>query len=342
MRSATVEIYDDIGPAWAGGIDAGAVAKRLAQIGDVDELFVRVNSRGGSAYDGMAMFQLLLEHPAKKVGAVLGVAASAATLPLMACSRIHVPRNGLLMIHDPSIVAEGNEREIEAALAQLRSLKEAVIDVYAQKTGLPTADIRKMMADETWMNGQDAVRLGFADTEDAPVTVPTSAAAALSLSGAIPFKFSRAPGEFNNLLAMSAGLKSGALPVPSVPVVTPAPAPAPELAGPATDVVLAERHRISDIKALCDRAGRPELAADWIERGVPVASVQQAMRDILCQQRPPVGDDCDQMTGSGGRYAREYAAGRETYQAAGITPEQFEKSRRIDDGLETLLPAEWN
>lgn len=69
----------------------------------------------------------------------------------------------MLMIHDPSTIAMGNERDMEKAIETLKEVKESIINAYIAKTGLRHNKIAELMSNETWMNAKKAVELGFAD-----------------------------------------------------------------------------------------------------------------------------------------------------------------------------------
>jgi ClpP class serine protease len=77
---ATLRIYDVI-DSWGGdwGISANEVAQALDQIGDVEEIRVRLNSPGGEVFEGIAIMNLLRSHPARVTAVVDGLAASAAS-----------------------------------------------------------------------------------------------------------------------------------------------------------------------------------------------------------------------------------------------------------------------
>lgn len=326
-----LDIFSDIAPSAEGGIDESVVARQLDAIGDAREITVRINSRGGSAYSGLAIFNLLSQHPARKTGVVLGVAASAATLPLMSCERVHVPSNGQIMLHDPATFAFGGTREFEAAIEQLKGLKDACVAVYASRSGQSRTKVSQMMTEETWLNGEQAVAMGFADSVDTPALIPASAPK--MSSGKLPFRFQHAPTDLDRRLAMTAG---------AYPVSATAAVPAPAAASPDVgEVITRERNRIANIVAACNLAGCPEHAEGWIARGVPLESVQRSLREILCNGRPPVGEFAGNLvSGPDMRFGREFDEQRSTFEANGVSRDAYIRGRRIDTGLETVVPAQ--
>ncbi|MBU2897692.1 Clp protease ClpP [Vibrio hepatarius] len=158
-KTAQLYIYGDIG-GW--DIEAIDLVKALQQIGDKD-LMMRVQSYGGSVYEGLAMFNVIKAHKGKTIGVVDGLAASIATYMLMACDEIHMPENSTFMIHNPSIGAWGEEDEIESALTQVKNAKTTVSSAYVERSGRHLEDVLAAMAQETWFTAQQALEWGLID-----------------------------------------------------------------------------------------------------------------------------------------------------------------------------------
>ena len=70
---------------------------------------------------------------------------------------------GMLMIHNPSAMAAGEKKDMEQAITVLEEVKESILNAYVAKTGLSRNRLAKMMDAETWLNANEAMRLGFVD-----------------------------------------------------------------------------------------------------------------------------------------------------------------------------------
>lgn len=159
-----ISILDVIGQDWMGnGITSARVAGALRAIGNKD-VTVEINSPGGDFFEGLAIYNMLREHPKNITVKVLGLAASAASIIAMAGDTIMVPRAGFLMIHNVWVVAMGDQNDFRDIAKFLEPFDEAAADVYAARSGLPIKDIAKMLDAETWIGGSDAVERGFADS----------------------------------------------------------------------------------------------------------------------------------------------------------------------------------
>ena len=136
----------------------------LNGLGDVEDIHLRVQSNGGSVFAGVAIHNVLKNHPAKITGYVEGIAASMATVVLMACDSIVMPSNALFMIHDPWTGAVGNSKELRRVADLLDKTNQAsVLSAYMKKTGQDEETIKDLMAEETWLTAEEALEYGFID-----------------------------------------------------------------------------------------------------------------------------------------------------------------------------------
>lgn len=159
---ATVYIYGDIG-GWFGGVDPETIAKEIAAL-DVGTLKVRLNSPGGIVFDGVAIYNALVEHPAKVVVSIEGIAASIASVIAMAGDEIRIGEASNIMVHKPWSFAMGDAEIMRKEADVLDVLEDGIIAIYAARTGKKTEDLKTMVAAETWLRGKQAVDEGFADT----------------------------------------------------------------------------------------------------------------------------------------------------------------------------------
>jgi len=153
-------IYDEIG-GW--GLTAKDFKTDLRSLGKVQEITLRINSPGGSVFDGMAIYNLLRSHGADVAVAVDGIAASIASVILCAGDVVEIAAGGMLMVHNPAALIFGDAAELRKYADALDKMAANIVDVYAAKTGAKPDDLRGMMAGETWMDATEAVAAGFAD-----------------------------------------------------------------------------------------------------------------------------------------------------------------------------------
>ena len=159
-----ITMFDLIGEDfWSGGgVTAKKVSAQLRAIGD-RPVTVQVNSPGGDMFEGIAIYNVLREHPQDVTVQVMGMAASAASIIAMAGDTIEIGAASFFMIHNAWVMAMGNRHDMADVAAFLEPFDAAMRDVYASRTGLKAEDVAKMMDDETWLSGSTAVAKGFAD-----------------------------------------------------------------------------------------------------------------------------------------------------------------------------------
>lgn len=157
---AELLLYDDIG-GWFGTYaeDFDADLKAVT----AKKLTVRVNSPGGSVFEGMAIASMLRAHPADITVRVDGIAASIASVIAMAGDRVVMMPGATMMIHDASGMCLGDAADMAKMAELLDLLSNNIADIYAAKAGGTRDEWRATMRAEKWYLAQEAVDAGLAD-----------------------------------------------------------------------------------------------------------------------------------------------------------------------------------
>lgn len=143
------------------------------------DITVRINSGGGIATDGQAIYNLLKDHDGRVDVVIDGAAASAASLIAMAGDTITMRAGSYMMIHDPAQPftegrgTEGDHLQLAQALGVTAN---GYASVYGARVGMSVEGAREIMKAETWYDPEAAVAAGFADVSD--IDTPSEAAAA--------------------------------------------------------------------------------------------------------------------------------------------------------------------
>ena len=138
--AAEIVIYDEIG---AFGIPAKAFLDELKTLGPVTELTVRINSPGGSVFDGVAIYNALKRHDAAITVWIDGIAASIASMIAMAGDEVVMPENTMLMLHDPSGLVLGTAADMRGmaeARGAVRRLRDPDPDEDDDQAGRAVRD----------------------------------------------------------------------------------------------------------------------------------------------------------------------------------------------------------
>lgn len=157
----TYEIIGEIN-SWGNGVQW--LDYVLNGLGPKDPLHLVINSSGGDFFEGVAMYNRLLMHGGEISATVIGLCASAATLPLMAAKKENrrIGTQASIMIHNTQLGIYGDKNTLSKAIELMTSCDASVVDLYSKGTGLSSEKIKEMMDSETFMVGQEAVDLGFA------------------------------------------------------------------------------------------------------------------------------------------------------------------------------------
>lgn len=139
-----------------------------------------INSPGGAVTDAVAMYTLLKSHQGEVTARVVGLAASAATILMMAADRVVMAKHSMLMIHNPWLVSAGDAKDQRAAAELLDKAGAEMIQIYAEKTGQSPEAIAAIMEKETWFTADEAVAAGFADAIEDVAEKPRMSAAAVA------------------------------------------------------------------------------------------------------------------------------------------------------------------
>lgn len=164
---ADVYIYDEIG-FW--GTDAQSFVETLKEIGN-KAINVHINSPGGEAFDGVAIYNALLSHPADVTVLIDGLAASAASFIAQSANKLIMSPGSMMMIHDASAFVYGNEQDMVETARMLSTVSNSVASIYAARAGEDAAFWREFMRNETWYSPEEAVAANLADEVAAPPSI---------------------------------------------------------------------------------------------------------------------------------------------------------------------------
>ena len=161
---AEVSIVGPIGNTWDGeGVTAATFIKDFKAI-KAQDVTLTVNSPGGSLFDGLAIYTAMAASGKNITAKVLGLAASAASLLIMAAKRIEMPKNTHLMIHKAGGGKFGNADDMRAMANVLDSLDASIAATYAARSGQSEDAIMAMLDQgDTWLTADEAVKLGLAN-----------------------------------------------------------------------------------------------------------------------------------------------------------------------------------
>ncbi|MCL4357815.1 ATP-dependent Clp protease proteolytic subunit [Patescibacteria group bacterium] len=129
------------------------------------DIYLYINSPGGSAYDALAIYDTMqyVSNDVQTVG--IGVQASAAAFILSSGTkgkRFLLP-NATVMIHQPSSGTQGKITDQEISLREGLRLKKLLEDIMANNTGQTVQKIHDDMERDKWLSADEAKKYGIID-----------------------------------------------------------------------------------------------------------------------------------------------------------------------------------
>ena len=143
--------------------DAFDLIRNLGTI-KAKNISVRINSPGGDVFDGVAIFNALKEHPAHVTTKIEGLAASIASIIALAGDEVQAHKNAMYMVHDPWVLAAGNQYDLREIADILGKIGGNMLDIYYDKSNIGKRELKQMMKDETWFTAAEAKDRGLIDT----------------------------------------------------------------------------------------------------------------------------------------------------------------------------------
>lgn len=129
------------------------------------DIYLYINSPGGSVYDGLGVFDTM-NHIKPDVSTIcVGLAASMGAFLLSAGAkgkRMSLP-NSRIMIHQPLGGAQGQATDIEIQAKEILYIKKTLNDALASHTGQPIERISEDTERDFFMSPSEAVEYGLID-----------------------------------------------------------------------------------------------------------------------------------------------------------------------------------
>lgn len=154
------DVYD-----WMGydSVSPSSIRDALNQASGQD-IVVEINSRGGYVDSGSEIYTELKKYQGNIDIQIVGYACSAASWIALAGDTVEMSPTAQLMIHRASGGADGNVDDLASAMQGLDQMDQALVDLYAKRTGKSAQEVYQLMAKESWMNAKTAVANGFVDS----------------------------------------------------------------------------------------------------------------------------------------------------------------------------------
>lgn len=183
-QTLVIPVMDVVGDSfWCSGLSAKSVNRALRKHAAATTIKLIINSPGGDVHEGIAIFTMLLRDPRPVEAHVIGLAASMASVILLAADTRTLHVGAMVMVHKPSLWwTSGNEDQLQGDVDRLKATTASMLDIYEERTGASRAELEALVAKESWLTAEQARKLGFG-TDIAPVEPEPLMAAATANPG---------------------------------------------------------------------------------------------------------------------------------------------------------------
>ena len=141
-------------------VTANLVIAQLLHLESQDaekDISLYINSPGGEVYSGLAILDTMNFIKPDVSTICVGMAASMA-----AGKRFCLP-NSMVMIHQPSGGAQGQQTEIEIAAEEIKSIRKNLNQILADATGQPFDKVKQDTERDHYLRATDALEYGLVD-----------------------------------------------------------------------------------------------------------------------------------------------------------------------------------
>lgn len=301
---ATISIFDEIGM-W--GVTAKDFIASFRQIAEQD-VTLELNTPGGSVFDALAMFNAMKMSGKTITVKVMGIAASAGSYLAMVGTKIVMPENTFMMVHNPLNGIYGNAADMREMADVLDKIGNSLTSTYVARTGKSDEDVRAMLANDTYLTAAECLAHGFCD-EVSPAVTATAKFEREHLPANIQALFKAKEPDADPVdppVDTSTTVVDDVVDVPFADQVLDLASNADlvEFAAafvfdPKLQTIDHVKTRISEareIRALCNVAKQPEMATNLISSGSSVADARSALCEVLAKSDDQTRVDTTQLS----------------------------------------------
>src|SRR3974390_3527500 len=129
------------------------------------DIYLYINSPGGLAYAGMAIYDVM-QHVTSDVSTIcvgMGMSAAAMILAGGAAGKRFALPNAKIMIHEGSAGTRGAPRDMEIHLREVLATTRRMVEILAHHTGRPIETVAADIERDRYMTAEEAREYGLID-----------------------------------------------------------------------------------------------------------------------------------------------------------------------------------
>jgi ATP-dependent protease ClpP protease subunit len=127
------------------------------------EIWIHINSYGGSVYDALAAVDTIQDSPTPIITIVEGIAASAASMISVVGDKRYIRSNGTILIHQIRNEFSGKKSDMEDDLENIKKLDNKLSELYVKNTNIKKSEIQKIFKNELEFDAKKCLEMGIVD-----------------------------------------------------------------------------------------------------------------------------------------------------------------------------------
>lgn len=141
---------------------------------DGDDIALIIDSGGGMLIAGHQMYCELRNYKGNKTARIQSIAASAATIPIMACSKRIAEPVSLICIHNPMTYTIGDVNAHMKSAAELETFKSSILNAYENVLAISRDEISALMDEDKFLDASKALEYGIINEMAQPSAEPAN------------------------------------------------------------------------------------------------------------------------------------------------------------------------
>lgn len=163
VEAVELDLMGGIGESWFDeSITMNSVKDALNENRDKD-LILNISSLGGDVNHAFAIHDLIKMHKGQTTARIIGMTASAGTVVSQGADKVEMSENALFLVHPCWTATRGNAAEHRERAEELDKIDELIANTYKPRTQKRKSQLLSLMAEERWINAEEAKELGFVD-----------------------------------------------------------------------------------------------------------------------------------------------------------------------------------
>ena len=127
------------------------------------EIWLHINSCGGSVYDALAAVDTIQDSPTPIITIIEGIAASAASMISVVGDKRYIRSHGTILIHQIRTEFSGKKSDMKDDFENIKVLDSKMIDLYVKNTNIKKSDLQKIFKNELEFDAKNCLKMGIVD-----------------------------------------------------------------------------------------------------------------------------------------------------------------------------------